>query len=119
MRAEFVQCIGRPPRIEPSVEAGDVFGEPSQGDGPLLREFKGRTGRFSKGVALVIGNPPYVESKRLTIAAKSRLRALYPNAGVGALESFVYFIQPAGRALGTDGRRAFGPPNRLLLAAGS
>jgi Eco57I restriction-modification methylase/restriction endonuclease TaqI-like protein len=96
-----------------------------------LRIFQGDVLRFpslsdllqSVGVAplgesedlLVIGNPPYVEAKRLPRAVKDELKARYPDAISGAPDLFLYFLHVCLGWLRDGDRLAFVLPNKALV----
>ena len=66
---------------------------------------------------LVIGNPPYVEAKRLGREVKSRLKARYPDALLGAPDLFLYFLHVCLGWLREQDMLAFVLPNKLLVNA--
>lgn len=66
---------------------------------------------------VVVGNPPYLEAKRMPDAEKARVRALCPVAGVGAFDLYAAFVERSVRRLGPGGRLALVLPNRLLVTA--
>lgn len=64
---------------------------------------------------LVIGNPPYVEAKRLDNATKQHLKSLYPAAFSGAPDLYLYFLHVClGWLRGRDAL-AFVLPNKILV----
>lgn len=69
------------------------------------------------GRLVVVGNPPYVEAKRLPPAAKRRLRAAFPEAAAGAPDLYLYFLHLCLGWLGERDRLAFVLPNRALVNA--
>ncbi|MCB9682263.1 MAG: Eco57I restriction-modification methylase domain-containing protein [Alphaproteobacteria bacterium] len=63
----------------------------------------------------VVGNPPYVESKRMDDGLKARVRAVCPVAGQGAFDLYAAFVERAARLLAPDGVLSLIVPNRLLV----
>jgi hypothetical protein len=66
---------------------------------------------------LVIGNPPYVEAKRLPREKKEALKARYPEAVVGAPDLYLYFLHVCLGWLRPADTLAFVLPNKLLVNA--
>ena len=68
------------------------------------------------GRLLVVGNPPYVEAKRLSQAVKKSLKAHYPDATPGAPDLYLYFLHAALGWLRKGDSLAFVLPNKFLIA---
>jgi len=66
---------------------------------------------------LVVGNPPYVEAKRLAAQVKATLKARYPDALLGASDLYLYFVHACLGWLRPQDRLAFVLPNKLLVNA--
>src|SRR5207247_298836 len=66
---------------------------------------------------LVVGNPPYVEAKRLPREMKVVLKSRYPDAVVGAPDLYLYFLHACLGWLRDGDRLAFVLPNKLLVNA--
>ena len=66
---------------------------------------------------LVVGNPPYVEAKRLPRETTARLKACYPGAVTGAPDLYLYFLHVCLGWLRVDDSLAFVLPNKLLVNA--
>lgn len=66
---------------------------------------------------IVIGNPPYVEAKRLSRESKEFLKARYPDAIVGAPDLYLYFLHVCLCWLRECDTLAFVLPNKLLVNA--
>jgi hypothetical protein len=66
---------------------------------------------------VVIGNPPYVEAKRLLRETKETLKARYPRAVVGAPDLYLYFLHVCLGWLREHDTLAFVLPNKLLVNA--
>jgi Eco57I restriction-modification methylase/restriction endonuclease TaqI-like protein len=66
---------------------------------------------------IVIGNPPYVEAKRLSREAKEALRTRYPEAVAGAPDLYLYFLHVCIGWLRAADTLAFVLPNKLLVNA--
>lgn len=63
----------------------------------------------------VIGNPPYLEAKRMPDAVKAQVRATCPVAATGAFDLYAAVTERAVRALAPGGELAFVVPNRVLV----
>ena len=66
---------------------------------------------------LVVGNPPYVEAKRLPAQLKERLRDRFPDAASGAPDLYLYFLHVCLGWLERDDRLALVLPNKTLVNA--
>ncbi len=66
---------------------------------------------------LVIGNPPYVEAKRLDNKIKQRLKTAYPDALCGAPDLYIYFLHVCLGWLRGQDALAFVLPNKILVNA--
>jgi hypothetical protein len=66
---------------------------------------------------LVLGNPPYVEAKRLDREAKAALRERFPDAVSGAPDLYLYFLYACLNWLRPGDRLAFVLPNKLMVNA--
>ncbi|NCG22164.1 MAG: N-6 DNA methylase [Rhodobacterales bacterium] len=78
-------------------------------------QLRKRRGRFSKGLAAVIGNPPYLEAKRMRRAApglKERLRERFPQLG-GAFDLYLAFAYLGLEFLGEQGELVLLVPNKI------
>lgn len=65
------------------------------------------------GFDLVVGNPPYVPTTRLSAAEKDRFRELFHTAS-GRIDLYILFFERALELLRGHGRIAFITPNKLL-----
>ncbi len=82
------------------------------GPAGLLRE---RRGRFALGLHAVIGNPPYLEAKRMGSAApglKQQLLARFPQLG-GAFDLYLAFAYLGLEFLGAQGQLVLLVPNKI------
>jgi hypothetical protein len=77
----------------------------------------GRSGPQERERLLVIGNPPYVEAKRLPGDTKAGLKARYPEAMIGAPDLYLYFLHVCLGWLRPGDTLAFVLPNKLLVNA--
>src|SRR5207244_1561872 len=64
---------------------------------------------------IVIGNPPYVEAKRLPRQGKETLRERFPEAVAGAPDLYLYFLHVCLHWLRPVDTLAFVLPNKLLV----
>ncbi len=66
----------------------------------------------------VVGNPPYLEAKRMPDALKARIRAGFPLAGRGAFDLYGAFVELAARLTRPrGGETCLLIPNRFLVVA--
>lgn len=63
----------------------------------------------------IVGNPPYVESKRLPASQRKALKERFPTATDGAEDLYLYFLHVGLEALRPGDRLAFVLPNKLLV----
>lgn len=83
-------------------------------DFPGRDSLEERLGRIS-GQLYIVGNPPYVEAKRLPAAEKAQLRKRYPSAASGAPDLYLYFLHACLEWLRDGDRLALVLPNRILV----
>lgn len=94
--------------------------DPLQADGlPRLLEQAGIPDAPDGGRLLVLGNPPYVEAKRLSRDMKRELASRYPDAVNGAPDLYLYFLHVCLGWLRPGDRLALVLPNKLLVNAGA
>jgi len=65
--------------------------------------------------ACIVGNPPYLEAKRMPDALKSRVKACCPVAAQGAFDLYAAFLERADQLLASEGEICFLVPNRFLV----
>lgn len=63
----------------------------------------------------VVGNPPYLEAKRMADGLKARLRAEGWVSATGAFDLYAIFVELAARLTVAGGRFSLIVPNRLLV----
>jgi len=83
-------------------------------DFPDRHSLELRLGTF-RGRLLIIGNPPYVEAKRLSTELKAELKQRYPSAASGAPDLYLYFLHACLDWLTPVDRLALVLPNRILV----
>jgi hypothetical protein len=115
LREAFCQHLGTDlPEEMLQVHAADIFEHPRLAR--LLRRFD-IPGPGAEERVIVIGNPPYVEAKRLPVETKAALRARYPEAINGAPDLYLYFLHVCLGWLRPVDTLAFVMPNKLLVNA--
>lgn len=65
----------------------------------------------------VVGNPPYVEAKRMPDALKAKVKARCPVAARGAFDLYAAFVERSVHWVGEGGQIALIVPNRILCTA--
>lgn len=96
------------------IYQADVLGEP---DLKTLFEHAGLPGLESNEQLIVVGNPPYVEAKRLNRETRIALKTRYSSALSGAPDLYLYFLHVCLGWLRDGDRLAFVLPNKLLVNA--
>jgi hypothetical protein len=96
------------------VYRADVLAQPSLE--ALLRSV-GEKPIGAREELAVVGNPPYVEAKRLDRDLKAALKERYPDAIDGAPDLYLYFLHVCLGWLREGDRLAFVLPNKLLVNA--
>ncbi|MHA1202263.1 MAG: Eco57I restriction-modification methylase domain-containing protein [Candidatus Heimdallarchaeaceae archaeon] len=64
----------------------------------------------------VVGNPPYVESKRMDANTKLICRTNFPNAVMGSFDLYNCFIDYGSQLLSEKGQLGFIIPNKFLIS---
>lgn len=85
-------------------------------DGQEVKNIKNRVGEFADGFDFVVGNPPYLEAKKMDKKIKELCRAACPNVANGAFDLFVCFIDKGLRLLKDGGQFGYIIPNKFLIA---
>ncbi|HEU4752343.1 MAG TPA: N-6 DNA methylase, partial [Armatimonadota bacterium] len=70
---------------------------------------------LAPGRLLVVGNPPYVEAKRLSAVEKQALRQRHPEAAAGAPDLYLYFLHACLGWLEGEDTLALVLPNKVLV----
>lgn len=96
--------------LELRIQSRDAFKVPNRG--ALQALFPNLGYRL-----VVVGNPPYVEAKRLDIKMKRHLLELLPGAVSGAPDLYLYFLQQCLDWLQANDQLAFVLPNKVLVNA--
>ncbi len=65
----------------------------------------------------VLGNPPYLEAKRMPAALKAHVKRCCPVAATGAFDLYGAFVERAFGMLESGGELCFIIPNRFLVTA--
>lgn len=81
-----------------------------------IKDIKNKAGCFIDGFDFVVGNPPYLEAKKMDIATKKLCVETCPNVASGAFDLFVCFIDKGLRLLKTNGKLGYIFPNKFLIA---
>lgn len=101
-------------RLSAVCESLGVAG-PGQAGGPVLRHGDALEMEPDRPVSLILGNPPYVEAKRMPDALKARIRAVCPHAGRGGFDLYAAFVERCAGWLSDEGSFALIVPNRILV----
>lgn len=83
-------------------------------DNLTIYNIKNRKAQFKKGFDFVIGNPPYIEAKRMTNKTKKLCRANFPLVAKGSFDIYVCFIKLGMDLMSEGGKVAYIIPNKFL-----
>gem|GEM_PF-15148 len=81
-----------------------------------IRDIKNRSGQLAPGFDFVVGNPPYLEAKKMDKKTKELCAETCPQAATGAFDLFVCFIDKGLRLLKKGGQFGYIFPNKFLIA---
>lgn len=82
----------------------------------IIQEIKTRTGKFSNGFDFVVGNPPYLEAKKMDKTIKLLCTETCPNIAKGAFDLFICFIDQGLKLLKRNNCLGYIIPNKFLIA---
>lgn len=80
------------------------------------KDIKNKTGKFGDGFDFVVGNPPYLEAKKMNKKTKELCTETCPDIASGAFDLFVCFIDKGLRLLNKNGQFGYIFPNKFLIA---
>jgi SOS regulatory protein LexA len=86
------------------------------GDEQNIKEIKNKSGKFNGGFDFVVGNPPYLEAKKMDKKTKAQCAITCPDIVNGAYDLFVCFIDKGLRILKNGGKFGYIFPNKFLIA---
>jgi len=81
-----------------------------------IEDIKNKVGRFSDGFDFVVGNPPYLEAKKMDKATKKLCAEACPDVASGAFDLFICFVDRGLRLLKNGGKLGYIFPNKFLIA---
>jgi SOS regulatory protein LexA len=81
-----------------------------------IKDVKNKAGRLMSGFDFVVGNPPYLEAKKMDRRTKELCCETCPAAANGAFDLFVCFIDKGLRLLKNGGKFGYIIPNKFLIA---
>jgi methylase of polypeptide subunit release factors len=84
-------------------------------DETIIRDLKRREGIFINGFDYVVGNPPYLEAKKMSKEVKLVCRNNFPDVAKGAFDLYFCFIKLALELLSKNGNFGFIIPNKFLV----
>ncbi len=86
-----------------------------ESDEVIVRDLKNREGIFANGFDYVVGNPPYLEAKKMSTEIKSMCRKNFPDIANGAFDLYNCFIKLGLELLSENGSFGFIIPNKFLV----
>jgi len=81
----------------------------------IVRQLKKREGIFKDGFDYVVGNPPYLEIKKMPEELKHICRKNFPDIAKGAFDLYFCFIKMGLDLLREDGVLGYIIPNKFLV----
>ncbi|MBI2050498.1 MAG: transcriptional repressor LexA [Parcubacteria group bacterium] len=81
-----------------------------------IKDIKNKCGKFENGFDFVVGNPPYLEAKKMDKKTKQLCAETCPGTAKGAFDLFVCFIDKGLRLLKDNGKFGYIFPNKFLIA---
>lgn len=79
-------------------------------------EIKNRIGKYKDGFDYIVGNPPYLEAKRMPKELKEILKSNYPEMIYGAFDLYIGFIAQCNRLISDNGTVSLILPNKFTVA---
>ena len=76
---------------------------------------KNREGKFKSGFDFVVGNPPYLEAKKMPNELKKICRENFPDVAKGAFDLYFCFIKMALDLLNINGMFGYIIPNKVQV----
>ena len=80
------------------------------------KDIKNKSEKFKDGFDFVVGNPPYLEAKKMDKKTKKLCSETCPSIASGAFDLFVCFIDKGLRLLKNGGKLGYIFPNKFLIA---
>jgi len=81
-----------------------------------IKDIKNKSGKFIDGFDFVVGNPPYLEAKKMDKKTKELCAETCPGIASGAFDLFVCFVDKGLRLLKDGGKLGYIFPNKFLIA---
>lgn len=83
---------------------------------PNIYNLKNKLGEFSQGFDYIIGNPPYIEAKKLPKYVKEVVRQNFPNFANGAFDLYIPFVAQCYNISAIGGKICLVLPNKFTVA---
>ncbi len=80
------------------------------------KDIKNKSGKFTDGFDFVVGNPPYLEAKKMDKKTKEFCAETCHGIASGAFDLFVCFVDKGLRLLKNGGKLGYIFPNKFLIA---
>ena len=84
-------------------------------DKETIYYLKNKIGEFANGFDFVVGNPPYLEAKKMPEQLKKICRANFPDTAKGAFDLYFCFIRMGLELLSKEGKLGYIIPNKLQV----
>ena len=95
-----------------TIETPSLFSAEEQ----EIKDIKNKSGKFTNGFDFVVGNPPYLEAKKMDKKTKELCAETCRDIATGAFDLFVCFIDKGLRLLKNGGKFGYIFPNKFLIA---
>ncbi len=84
--------------------------------GTNIYDLKNKIGDFSQGFDYIIGNPPYIEAKKLSKPIKEVAMQNFPNFAKGAFDLYIPFVAQCYNISANNGKVCLILPNKITVA---
>lgn len=95
-----------------TIETPSLFSDDEQN----IKDIKNKSGKFIDGFDFVVGNPPYLEAKKMDKKTKKLCAETCPTIASGAFDLFVCFVDKGLHLLKNGGKLGYIFPNKFLIA---
>lgn len=95
-----------------TIETPSLFSKDQQ----IIIDIKNKTNKFSDGFDFVVGNPPYLEAKKMDKKTKLLCKEKCSGVAIGAFDLYICFIDIGLKLLKQKGGFGYIIPNKFLIA---
>ncbi len=102
-------------KVRPNIYQTNAIDHGKTSDDPEAFRIKRRQGKYRAGFDYILGNPPYLEAKKMPAAVKEACRERWPEIA-GAFDLYVPFILQCNRLLAEGGKVSLILPDKFAVA---